>query len=612
MCGLVAIVAPRGVKIDPDAFARKVSTLGHRGPDALNVEHLHQYGMSLGHTRLSIVDPLPRSDQPLHTEDVTVIFNGEIYNHRLLRSQLQACGVTFTSSGDTEVIAHGFEKWGVSLFEKLEGMYAIILLDRRSGTVFVTRDLFGIKPLYMQQDPDGRLSFASEVKALPSYRNPNFHEDTLFDMLTWGFQVSDLSFFDEVSHFPPGAVLRIDRNSDGTLSTMLTDRHRLRTVYNGEAKGRPIRRVLEDSVQDHLIADVPVAIALSGGLDSSIVAALAARQSPLTAFTLTLTDEKDEEVHHAALVCRKFGLTHRVLRMEVINFEGLLGEIAHHLEEPIANINVMLTYGLAAAVSQNGFKAILMGEGGDEIFAGYPWYSLCREAELRDRPAAIFEAYRRRRSQKNLQGCLTKEAQARLLIRQRSQTSEFVNQWSEMTSSCLNRFLYFDQRYQMQFSQLLRVDRMTMAHGVEARVPFLYESVATMAAALKDREKIRQHWYQRFGRDGKIALARAAHDLLPREVSRRPKFGARGSVNLWNSDIIRQMPEAFEVMLKSKFYAAARTQLERTFAWNKIESGKLSPKQKFSIMMILMSTHIHVCGLPRPQEKETFTLSQFE
>ncbi len=610
MCGLVAIIAPADVTIDPVLFDGAVSSLRHRGPDASNAEYCPEHGVALGHTRLSIVDPQTRSDQPFHTERVTLVFNGEIYNYKELRAELAASGATFVSSGDTEVIARGFEHWGVSLFDRLEGMYAIVLMDRASGAVFVTRDLFGIKPLYMQRAANGSIAFASEVKALPSTRTRTLHEETLFDMLTWGFQISHRSFYEEAIHFPPGAVLRIERDVDGSLKTVMVDADRLRATFESRRDSDvKLRRVLENTVRDHLIADVPVAIALSGGLDSSIVAALAAQQSPhLTAFTLTLAEDEDEEVRHAAQVCRKAGLTHRVVRMEVTDFEALLGKIAYHLEEPVANINVMLTYGLAAAVRQAGFKAILMGEGGDEIFAGYPWYALCRDAELRGNPEAIFAAYRRRRSQRRFEQILTRDAQVRLAQREQAQAGTFVEQWQAMSVSCLNRLLYFDQTYQLQFSQLLRVDRMTMAHGVEARVPFLYERVAKASAALKDSEKIRLHWYQRFGRDGKIALARAAGMLLPREVRQRPKFGARGTVNLWDSNLVRQLPETFERMLQAPRYTAARERLAHIVAWNTLDAGKLPPKRKFALMLMLMCTHIHVCGLDVPDSAQPFVL----
>ncbi|MCA3590945.1 MAG: hypothetical protein IOC94_05430, partial [Methylocystis sp.] len=258
MCGLLAIIAPAGVTIDRVLFDGAVSSLRHRGPDASHAEHCPEHGVALGHVRLSIVDPLPRSDQPFNTERLTLVFNGEIYNYLELRSELMASGVTFVSSGDTEVIARGFEHWGVSLFDRLEGMYAIVLLDRTSGAVFVTRDLFGIKPLYMQCTSDGSLAFASEVKALPSARARALHDDTLFDMLTWGFQISHRSSFEEAVHFPSGAVLRIDRGTDGSLTTNMIDAHRLRATIENRRGGKvSLRRVLEQAVRDHLIADVP-------------------------------------------------------------------------------------------------------------------------------------------------------------------------------------------------------------------------------------------------------------------------------------------------------------------------------------------------------------------
>jgi asparagine synthase (glutamine-hydrolysing) len=332
-----------------------------------------------------------------------------------------------------------------------------------------------------------------------------------------------------------------------------------------------------------LIADVPVAIALSGGLDSSIVAAAAAHQHPgLQAFTFTLSPATDPEVEHAALVCQHLGLDHRVARMVPCKMEGWLRRVAWHLEEPVANVNALLSFGLAGVVRAHGFKVVLVGEGADELFGGYPWYRYALDPRLASTPGAVFDAYRRRRAQSGSSRYVRAQAHALASPRLHAQRLAFDHALGE---SPLKGFLSFDQQTQLQHSQLLRVDRMFMAHGVEARVPFLYRSVLQASAAIPDARLLPPLGNP--GRTEKLALAEAFADTLPESITARPKFGEQGSVNIWDSWVASGLTDEFDRCLHGSELRGARQLLEQFIDWESIGDAPVPPKEKFALSLLL-------------------------
>jgi asparagine synthase (glutamine-hydrolysing) len=599
MCGLFGIVWVGNQMPRRDVFDRGLNRLRHRGPDFVGVTWEPTYGVALGHTRLSIIDPSELSNQPYETDACTIAFNGEIYNYQTLRGELIVEGDKFSSNGDAEVIARGYERWGVGVFRRLHGMFAVAILDKRSGDIHLSRDLFGIKPLYLCKNEAGLLLFSSEVKPLEEFGKMELNIDTLLDLCTWGFPLSLDAIYTGVSQLTPGAIATIRRCADG-IALFVDDGEPLRALYRQPPSSSAMRElsgVLAATVKDHLIADVPVAVALSGGLDSSIVAAIAARErANLTAFTLTLSNQTDPEVQYARIVCKQLNLRHEVVSIEVRNLEALFEQVAFYLEEPIANINVLTSYALGAAASANGFKVILMGDGSDELFAGYPWYALCRDPGISGDPVKLFDAYRKRRMRSGFNHYLRANVLENMKYRLDAQARIFAAHFASTESSCLNRFLHFDQAFQLQFSQLLRVDRMTMAHGVEARVPFLYEPLASLSARLHDSRKIRLHWYQWFGREGKIALGNVASGLLPRQVANRPKFGASGTVNLWKTALVSGLDTLFHRILEANCYHQPREVLAEYIDWKALQENSIPAKDKFFLSMLVMCVGVHICG----------------
>ncbi|MEO5861674.1 MAG: asparagine synthase (glutamine-hydrolyzing) [Burkholderiales bacterium] len=599
MCGVFGFFgAPAHMPSALNAAAA-LATLAHRGPDARGLVWRPELGLVLGHARLSIIDPISRSDQPFEIGDNVLVFNGEIYNYRRLRDELQRLGAEFRTRGDTEVILVGYRYWGRSVFERLRGMYAFALYDHRDRCLHLVRDEFGIKPLCFLQGCD-EVVFGSEIKAIAALRSLSLDGGVLVDMLSWGFQMENASLYAGVRYLAPGSVLTLRRDERGALSQTECEIWPARRAYQQvgpEPTADALRATIAASVGDHMIADVPLAVALSGGLDSSIVAAAAARHHPgLMAFTFTLAPGgADPDVEHAALLCRHLGLEHRIARLMPGDTAGWLRRVAWHLEEPVANVNSLLSYGLGAIVRSHGFKVVLVGEGADELFAGYPWYRFALDRSLSGSPETVFDAYRKRRAQSGcthfLRGSMLEVAAQRLT----AQREVFR---ATISDSPLNGFLSFDQETQLQYSQLLRVDRMFMAHGVEARVPFLYRSVLEASAALPATRMLRSA--NGVGRMEKVALAEAFADVLPERIIARPKFGEQGTVNIWSSWLARGVSGEFERCLQGSEMREARQLLDQFIDWHAVARERLAPKEKFAIALLLEAVHNLMISRQRP------------
>jgi asparagine synthase (glutamine-hydrolysing) len=585
MCGIFGFFgAPQRVPSERNAAAA-LASLAHRGPDAHGMYRRPDLGLILGHARLAIIDPAARSDQPFEAGDCALVFNGEIYNYRQLRSELLQQGSTFRTNGDTEVIIEGYRRWGLKVFDKLRGMYAIALYDQGKRCLHLSRDEFGIKPLcYLQEG--GAIVFGSEVKAIAALRSLSLDGGVLVDLLSWGFQMENRSLYSGVRHLEPGSLLTLRVDARGVLHSAQEDIWPARRAYaqaNAQLTDLSLREVIESSVADHMIADVPVAVALSGGLDSSIVAAAAAVHHPgLQAFTFTLTAEPDAEVEHSALLCRHLGLQHTIARMMPMDMQGWLRRVAWHLEEPVANVNSLLGYGLGSVVRAHGFKVVLVGEGADELFAGYPWYRFALDPALAGESERVFDAYRGRRAQTRSARLLRPaavELEAQRVLEQRASFAAAV------ARTPLDAFLSFDQGTQLQYSQLLRVDRTFMAHGVEARVPFLYRPVLEASAGLPPLRKLRSA--EGTGRKEKVALAEAFRSVLPSQITERPKFGEQGTVNIWDSWMAQGLSGEFDRCLQGSELRGARQLLDEFIDWRAVSQATLVPKEKFALSLLL-------------------------
>ena len=588
MCGIFGSFTRTDRLPSPQQAAAALARIAHRGPDAQGLLFRPEYGLVFGHRRLSILDVDARSDQPFAAADSLMVYNGEIYNFRVLREELQRLGAVFRTTSDTEVVAVGYRHWGTAVFERLRGMFALALYDERERCLHLARDEFGIKPLCVLERDDG-IVFASEVKAIAALHSLAIDGGVLCDLLRWGFPMGDGSLYAGVRHLPPGTLLTLRRDASGALRQSTREIWPARRAYlepGKEPTAAELRAVVEASVSDHLIADVPVAMTLSGGLDSSIVTVAASHHAAgLHAHTFTLTQDTDPEVQHATLLCRHLGLEHRVARLLRGDVQGWLRRVAWHLEEPIANVNALPGFALAAMVRAEGFKVVLVGEGSDELFGGYPWYRLALDPQLQGDPGAMFDAYRRRRSQPTLERCLRPGTNLAGEQRLRRQRDEFITRQRQIAHSPLDGFLSFDLENQLQYSQLLRVDRTFMAHGVEARVPFLYRPVLQASAALPGPRKLLPA--DGPGRREKVALAEAFAECLPERIAARPKFGAAGTVDLWSTWLAESLSSAFTRCLHAPELRGAREMLDEFIDWSAVGSAALAPKDRFAVALLL-------------------------
>jgi asparagine synthase (glutamine-hydrolysing) len=603
MCGLFGLISRPGHLPSQDLVTAGLNSVSHRGPDGCRLFRSDEEGLVLGHARLSIIDLSIQSDQPFETDFCILAYNGEIYNYRQLREELIKEGAEFRSAGDTEVIAVGYQRWGLKVFERLRGMYALALFDNVTGEVHLTRDPFGIKPLYVCGDTDRGYVFCSEIKPFRLFRDLSVNPRTLVDLGTWGFHFSNQSIFAEVQHVPLGSILTLCSRTYPLTST-LREAPSVAGIYRKIGAGsqpnagsNELLTTLSNSVEDHLIADVPVALALSGGVDSSVISALAAKASKnVTAFTMTSSDGSDAEVENARLLCQKNGIKHVVAQIVIRDLGALLRDIAYHLDEPIPNINAVFSYGLAAALRQAGFKVVLVGEGSDELFGGYPWHTYAKRGGPREEPVSVFQAYRQRRASLNFRTHFQPQHAPLFEERLREQQEIFVSAANLVDASLLHKLLYFEQIWQMQFSQLMRIDRMMMAHGIEARVPYIYQAVAEFAEGLPDASLIKERWHQVFDQDEKIILRRAGAKILPSVIRKRPKFGTGGTVNMWQTAVVTQMADVYEEVLTAQEFAGARELLAQWINWDSFAGKKAAPKQQLFVILLAYCISFHILG----------------
>src|SRR5580765_7750148 len=367
MCGICG-TASTGRAIDPERLAAMSATLAHRGPDSDGM--FVDGAVGLAARRLSIID-LDRGDQPIANEDgsIVVVQNGEIYNYEELTHELVRAGHRFRTHGDTEVLVHAYEEWGLRFAERLRGMFAVALWDSRERRLVLARDRYGIKPLYYRANDDG-IAFASELRALP---RGEIDLDALEAFLAFNSIPAPLTIFREARKLPPGHLLlweegavRLERFAR---PDPLPERDDEQAALVEELRSR-----LRDSVRAHLVSDVPVGVLLSGGVDSALLAALAAEESsePLRTFSIGFEERTFDELADARRVAERYGTRHRelVLRPDAAL---LLPALADAFDEPFADSSALPTYlvsGLAAA----DVKVALSGEGADELFGGYYTY----------------------------------------------------------------------------------------------------------------------------------------------------------------------------------------------------------------------------------------------
>lgn len=575
MCGITGVFDTRGkAEISRPLLDRMNQSLLHRGPDAGGL-HLEP-GVGLGHRRLSIID-LSSGQQPLYNEDssVVIVFNGEIYNFQELVPELQALGHVFRTRSDTEVIVHAWEAWGPTCLQRLRGMFAFALWDRNQQTLFLARDRLGVKPLYYSVLPDGQFIFGSELKALLVHPDLPREMDPLAaeDYFAYGYIPEPRSIFKRVYKLPPGCSLTLQRGKQVPEPVQYWDVSFKETLSLSEqdASEELIHR-LRESVKIRLISEVPLGAFLSGGVDSSAVVAMMAGLSadPVVTCSISFGDAAYNESAYAQTVADQYHTQHHVEQVDPDDI-SLVDRLATVYDEPYADSSAMPTFRVCELARKTVIVA-LSGDGGDESFGGYRRYRWhLNEERLRSmlplqlrRPAfgllgrlypkadwaprvfrakSTFEALARNsveayfhsvsilndgmrselfssRFRSELQGY----SAVQVLKRHAAQAS---------TDDPLSLVQYIDLKTYLVGDINTKVDRASMAHGLEVREPLMDHTLVEWLASLSPDFKLRRG-------EGKYLLKKALEPYLSPGILYRPKMGFAVPLNKWFRGPLRE------------------------------------------------------------------------
>ncbi len=607
MCGICGFVGP-GTRQD---LERMTAAVAHRGPDAAGCWMKPELGVFLGHRRLSIVDHATGC-QPMSTADgqLVVVFNGEIYNHGELRAELQRLGHHFQSDhSDTEVLLHGFRAWGEELPRRLNGMWAFVLYDLRTRTLFASRDRFGKKPFFYTTIHGG-FAFASELESLRAHSlirpRLTLSSRALKKYFGYGYIPAPLSIWERAYKLPGGHSLHL--SLDNPLQPQLKRYWRFELApepIDGDAaareKAEELRATLARAVSRRLVADVPVGVFLSGGIDSSAVTALAAAAVPageLRTFCVGFEEPSFDESAYARTVAQHCRTQHHEERLSIESGRALLPEIVAKLDEPMGDSSLLPT-ALLCRYARRHVTVALGGDGGDELFAGYDPFKALRAAERYARwmPRPVHQAIalvasRLPVSHRNMsfdfklkrfiRGMGTSPAlrlpvwMAPLGVGELTDLfgepvkaddifSEAVEAWDTCAqANVVDRTLQFYTDLYLQDDILVKVDRASMQVGLEVRAPLLDIDVVDLARRIPWQWKLR-------GGTTKFLLKKAVEPLLPRDIVHRRKKGFGMPVGAWfKRDLLPIPSPALNPVFTRSRQEAHRTGRsdERAFLWN--------------------------------------------
>jgi asparagine synthase (glutamine-hydrolysing) len=562
MCGIAGVVeSNRDARVDESILRRMCAAMVHRGPDDEGVYTRGRVG--LGMRRLSIID-VAAGHQPISNEDGTIwiVFNGEIYNHAAMREQLIARGHRYTTHCDTETIVHLYEEYGRDCVQHLRGMFAFAIWDTRKRSLFIARDRLGIKPLYYRATPESFL-FGSEIKVIlahPGVRS-NFYLAGLPEYLAFGYLSGEDTFYEGIRKLMPGHTLEL--NEYGTLriepywdlrpSEDVADHPESYYVQT-------YRDMLEQAVSSHLMSDVPLGVFLSGGVDSSAVAALMTkiRKEPMETFSVGYAELAYSELPYARTVAKHINSKHHEVMVSRDDFFSSLPHLIWHEDEPVAWPSSVALY-FVARLARERVKVVLTGEGADETLAGYSRYAFTLKNAKFDGiyrslvPSLLRRELRKSISESKLIGATARRKlshtflaldgedwasfyfdnffsafntrdQMSLLsddfaqeLRDGAAYRHVLGYWDKSGGDTLQRLLYTDiKTYLVEL--LMKQDQMSMAASIESRVPFLDHVLLEFATNIPQRHQLR-------GLTGKNILKKAVEDLLPHSILYRPKLG---------------------------------------------------------------------------------------
>jgi asparagine synthase (glutamine-hydrolysing) len=619
MCGIVGKLSLDGQEpVDADLIERMTDALSHRGPDGAGAYVSGPIG--LGHRRLSIIDLSSSGAQPMCNEDksVWIVFNGEIYNFKELRHHLLKRGHTFRSTTDTEVIIHLYEEYGIDCLTHLRGMFAFAIWDSRRRRLFLARDRVGIKPLYYCQ-ARGSLYFASELKSIivDAAVAREINPAAVRQFLSFFYVPRDETLFRSVKRLLPGNYLIAERGkvTTGQYWDLRFTKERWSKSFDDAVE--ELRELLASTVRDHMIADVPVGVLLSGGMDSSAVLNFAVQQTgkKISTFTVGFSEQGVvDERPYARLVSDQFGTEHHEISISAEDFWDFLPSYVWHMEEPVCEPPAVALH-YVSKLARNHVKVVLSGEGGDEAFAGYPnyWnmlrldrlgsalgplarsvggtsvlasrvlglgrvhrYGAALGRPLADHyfsrtssPSALFNQDARRLLDPEFFAATEGESAQRVCADLLESAKEFC---------LLDQMLYLDTKTWLPDDLLVKADKITMANSLELRVPLLDHAVLEFAASLPPEYKV-------YNGQTKLALKAVFSKVLPEQILTRKKAG---------------FPIPYDSWLRSKFRDGVRDTLlsDRALSRGYFRKSELQrllcdhqrtgkyPKEVFSLLVL--------------------------
>lgn len=571
MCGIAGFFSPGGAAHCSESDIEKMrDTMVTRGPDdaGLHIYNADGCSLGLGHRRLSILDLSSNGRQPMSTEDgrLTIVFNGEIFNFLEIRSDLEKTGAySFRSRSDTEVILSALAEWGLEeCLRRLRGMYAFAVFDKAKQSLTLVRDPLGVKPLYYSLD-EKRLLFASEIKAIlaaPGF-NRQLNPTAVYHYLTFMNAPAPLSFFRGVEKLEPGTYMEIQRDWR-IRKVRYWDPSRFRPENDGmdeEECARELRRLLRQAVERRMVSDVPFGVFLSGGVDSSLNVALMAElmERPVETFSIGIAGDPTNEFSHASQIAGHFRTNHHEVTIGDEEFLSFLPKMVHFQDEPLADPVCVPIYYVSKLARDCGTIVVQVGEGSDELFAGYGLYhsfakwdrdlyspykflpgwmkTLMSRIASPVAPPHLADALRRAAEDEPLflgnAVAFWDDEKLHLLGTPpgRETSGELIGRISDELGHFdpLTRIIQVELRNRLPELLLMRVDKMTMANSVEARVPFLDEDVVEFALRIPPSLK-------RKNGVNKYILKRSAEGILPSEVIYRSKWGFCGSATNILSD----------------------------------------------------------------------------
>jgi len=578
MCGIAGVIN----SFSASGQARQmINMLSHRGPDNVGIWSCDR--TSLSHSRLSIIDLSVAANQPFVKHNLVIIFNGEIYNFKKLRNDLESLHITFRSNSDTEVLLEGWRVWGINLLNRLRGMYAFAIYDDEKKEAYICRDPFGIKPLFYSSH-NGTFYFASELKAIKSVLpSLQINYTAVVSSLLYSWIPESQCIYEHVKKLAPGHYLKIDQKGKYSKHCFWSAKDELTGIANADVDPiQNLEEVLYDSVRSHLVSDVSVNAFLSGGLDSSLVVAMATREiGPLDCYTIRF-EQKDQnfeamtdDSRYARIVAKKFNCNLHEIQISP-DIKSLLPKIVQILDEPIGDAAAINTYLICESARKAGVKVLLSGMGADELFAGYRKHyanvlaAYYRHIPLIARQTLIeglldlipvagretghkfirwskrfvkfaglpeeesFQQSYSYYSQLEME-TLAPELAGLLGVTRRKHSEYFYAGWP---ADLVNRMCFTDLNLFLPSLNLTYCDRASMAASTEIRVPFVDKRVVEAAFQIPGSLKIR-------GNSGKYILKKVAEKWLPQEIIKRPKSSFGVPLRSWIRNDLRGIVDEY-------------------------------------------------------------------